>query len=142
MAENLLSLRVANDQAAFPRVAAELQAFGSRHGIPHRDLNRFNLALEEVLTNVISYGFPADGRHEIDIQIRYAGDTLQATVSDDGVPFDPLAQGAPDLGTAVEQRPVGGLGIHLVRELTEAIDYRRDGGRNVLTFRLRIGHQS
>ena len=139
MAEDLLELKVANDLAALPRVAADLEAFCSRHGVPYRDVNRFNLALEEVLTNVISYGFPNGGRHEINVVIRYRDGALQATVSDDGVAFDPLAQPAPDIHAPVEQRSVGGLGIHLVRELSDAIDYRRDGGRNVLSFRLRIG---
>jgi serine/threonine-protein kinase RsbW/sigma-B regulation protein RsbU (phosphoserine phosphatase) len=139
VAEELLELKVANELAALPRVAADLEAFCRRHDIPFRDVNRFNLALEEVLTNAISYGFPAGGRHEIDVSIRYGDGILQATVSDDGMPFDPTTQTAPNLGAPVEQRAVGGLGIHLLREVTEAIDYRRDGGRNVLTFRLRIG---
>jgi serine/threonine-protein kinase RsbW len=139
VAEDLLELKVANDLAALPRVATDLQAFCSRHDVPYRDVNRFNLALEEVLTNVISYGFPNHGRHEIDVAIRYRDGALQATVSDDGVAFDPLAQPTPDIHAPVEQRSVGGLGIHLVRELSDAIDYRRDGGRNVLSFRLRIG---
>jgi anti-sigma regulatory factor (Ser/Thr protein kinase) len=144
VAKHLLSLAVANDLAAIPRVAAELEAFGLGHGIGHRDLNRFNLALEEVLTNAISYGFPAGGRHDIEIQVAWRPDgpdgaALEATVSDDGVPFDPLAAVPPDLGVPVEHRKVGGLGIHLLRALTEEIDYRRDGGRNVLRFRLRAG---
>ena len=139
MAKDLLELKVANDLANLPRVAADLEAFCGRHGVPYRDVNRFNLALEEVLTNVISYGFPDGGRHEIDVAIRHRNGALQATVSDDGVAFDPLAQPAPDISAPVEHRTVGGLGIHLVRELSETIDYRRDGGRNVLSFRLRIG---
>ena len=141
MAGKLLSLSVANELAAIPRVAAELEAFGLGHGIPHRDLNRFNLALEEVLTNVIAYGFPDGGRHDIEVEIAWREDGLQATVSDDGVPFDPLSQVPPDLGAPIEQRKAGGLGIHLLRALTDAIDYRRDGGRNVLRFRLRAGER-
>ena len=91
-----------------------------------------------------SYGFPAGGRHDIEIQVAWRPDgpdgaALEATVSDDGVPFDPLAAVPPDLGVPVEHRKVGGLGIHLLRALTEEIDYRRDGGRNVLRFRLRAG---
>ena len=136
-----LSLTVSNELAAIPRVAAELETFCLGHGIGHRDLNRFNLALEEVLTNIISYGFPAGGRHAIEMRVGYDDGALQATVSDDGVPFDPLAAAPPDLGGPAEHRKVGGLGIHLLRALTDAIDYRRDGGRNVLTFRLRAGER-
>ena len=146
MAGEFLSLTVANELAASPRVATEVEAFCLGHGISHRDLNRFNLALEEVLTNVISYGFPAGGRHDIEVRIAWRPydpneGALRATVSDDGVPFDPLAAEPPDLGRPVEQRKVGGLGIHLLRALADAIDYRRDGGRNVVTFRLRVGER-
>jgi len=141
VAGDLLELKVANELDHLPRLAAEIETFCGRHGVPYRDVNRFNLALEEVLTNAISYGFPAGGRHEIDVSVRYGDGALHATVSDDGLPFDPLGQPSPDLSAPVEHRPVGGLGIHLLRELTEAIAYRRDGDRNVLTFSLRIGHR-
>ena len=136
-----LTIKRANDLAAIPRIAAELEAFCSRHAIPRRDVNRFNLALEEVLTNAVSYGFPAGGRHEIDVRVRYDGGALNAVVSDDGVPFDPLAQSPVDLGVPIEQRRIGGLGIHLLRELTDTVAYRRDGERNVLAFRMAIGRR-
>jgi serine/threonine-protein kinase RsbW len=136
---DLLSIEVSNDVAVMPLVAAKIEKFCTGHGIAHRDINRFTLALEEVLTNAIAYGFPDGGRHRIAVEVRHAGGTLHATVSDDGLPFDPLAEAAPDLTAPIEQRRVGGLGIHLLRELTEARTYTRDNGRNVLSFRLRIG---
>jgi serine/threonine-protein kinase RsbW len=139
--EDLLTIKIPNDLAAIPRIAAELEAFCSRRAIPRRDVNRFNLALEEVLTNAVSYGFPAGDRHEIDVRVSYDSGALNAVVSDDGVAFDPLVQSPVDLGAPIEQRRIGGLGIHLLRELTDTVAYRRDGERNVLTFRMAIGRR-
>jgi serine/threonine-protein kinase RsbW len=139
VAQDLLTLKVPNDLGAIPRVAAELDAFCARHAIPSRLVHRFNLALEEVLTNIIAHAFPTAGGHEIDVRIACRDRSLQATVSDDGVAFDPLSQPAPDLHVPLEQRPIGGLGIHLFRTLAASATYRRDGDRNVLTFSLRLG---
>jgi anti-sigma regulatory factor (Ser/Thr protein kinase) len=137
MGADLLTLKVANDLAVIPQTAAELDAFCATHAISSRTAHRFNLALEEVLTNVIAYAFPAGERHAIDVRIAWRDGTLHATVSDDGVAFNPLARPAPDLQAPIEQRQVGGLGIHLLRTLAETADYRRDGDRNILTFSMR-----
>jgi serine/threonine-protein kinase RsbW len=134
-----LSLIVVNDLSEIPRVAREIEAFCQARGIASRIVHRFNLALEEVLTNVVSYAFAAPGRHVIDVAIVHDSEALTATVSDDGTEFDPLARPTPDLQAPMEQRRVGGLGIHLVRELSESVGYTRENGRNVLTFRMRTG---
>jgi anti-sigma regulatory factor (Ser/Thr protein kinase) len=138
MTADLLTLKVANDVAAIPKVAAELEAFCVTHALSSRTAHRFNLALEEVLANVIAYAFPG-GRHEIDVRIAHRDGRLHATVSDDGVPFNPLTRPVPDLQAPIEERQIGGLGIHLLRTLTDTADYRRDGDRNVLTFSMRLG---
>lgn len=137
--DDLLTLKVANDLAAIPQLAADLEAFCTARAVPSRTVHRFTLALEEVLTNVIAYAFPTQGRHEIDVRIAWRDGTLRATVSDDGVAFNPLTRPAPDLQAPIEQRQIGGLGIHLLRTLSETADYRRDGDRNVLTFSMRPG---
>jgi anti-sigma regulatory factor (Ser/Thr protein kinase) len=136
---DLLTLKVASDLAAIPKAAAELEAFCATHAFSSRTAHRFNLALEEVLANVIAYAFPAGGRHEIDVRIAHRDGRLHATVTDDGVAFNPLTRPAPDLQAPIEHRQVGGLGIHLLRTLTDTADYRRDGDRNVLTFSMRVG---
>ena len=139
MTADLLTLKVANDVAAIPKVAAELEAFCIMHALSSRTAHRFNLALEEVLANVIAYAFPTGGHQEIDVRVAYSDGRLHATVSDGGSAFNPLTRPIPDLQVPVEERQIGGLGIHLLRTLTDAADYRRDGDRNVLTFSMRAG---
>jgi anti-sigma regulatory factor (Ser/Thr protein kinase) len=132
-----LSMVLDNAIAEVPRTAERIEAFCSAREIPGRTVRRFNLALDEALTNIISYAFPDGGRHAIEVLVEWHDGFLTATVTDDGMPFDPLAQPAPDIHAPLEQRKVGGLGIHLLRSLMDAADYRRADGRNRLTFRTR-----
>jgi anti-sigma regulatory factor (Ser/Thr protein kinase) len=124
-----------NDLSEVPRLAARVDEFCRGWNIPGRIAGRVNVALEEVVTNAISYAFPDGGRHEIAVQIEYRDGQLRASVSDDGRPFDPLSQPAPDTRAGIADRKVGGLGIHILRSLMESVEYRRIDGRNVLTFR-------
>ena len=139
MENNSLSIVLANDLSEVPRVAQRVEEFCRKWQLPARFVGRFNLALDETLTNVISYAFSDGRRHEIEVRIEFRDGVLAASVSDDGDPFDPLTQPPPDLHGPVEDRRIGGLGVHLVRSLTDAVEYRRAGGRNCLTFRTRVG---
>jgi len=96
----------------------------------------FRLILEEVATNVIKYAYPDAGPHRILLAVRPEADGAVLEVSDDGREFDPLGAPPPDLGLPIEDRPVGGLGIHLVRKIAREVRYARIGGRNVLTVRI------
>ena len=115
--------------------AERVEGFCRKWQVPRRIVGRFNLALDETLTNVISYAFSDGRRHEIEVRIEFRGGVLAASVSDDGEPFDPLSQAPPDIGAPAADRKVGGLGIHLLRSLMQSVEYRRTGNRNILTFR-------
>ncbi len=132
-----LSITVANDLQEVPQVAEQIETFCSNLNVSKKSTYRFNIALEEALTNIISYGFSGGGGHQIDIGVEFRDGELIATVSDDGKPFDPLSQAPPDIHAKIEDRKVGGLGIHLLRTLMEKVEYRREGGINRLTFRTR-----
>ena len=96
------------------------------------------LVAEEVLTNAIDHGM-AGSRHDpsIVVEIARSAHALQVEFRDDGQPFDPLAPPSPDLDAGILERPVGGLGLHLVREVAEAVSYRRDEPYNVLCVVMR-----
>ena len=97
--------------------------------------NKLRLAAEEVLVNVISYAYP-DRNGEVTVSTEQTAGRkgLHVEVSDAGIPFDPLAKPKPDLNVSVDERQIGGLGIFLVKELMDEVSYRRDNGRNILTF--------
>jgi serine/threonine-protein kinase RsbW/sigma-B regulation protein RsbU (phosphoserine phosphatase) len=137
VSKDALSFAVSNALSEVPRAAARVEVFCRDRNIPGPVAHKFNLALDEALTNAISYAF-ADGKpHAIDIRIEHRDGYLTAIVSDDGAPFDPLSQPVPDVHAPVAERKIGGLGIHLLRKLMDKVEYRRHDGRNILTFRIR-----
>lgn len=121
------------------RLAAFVDQFGEQNGVGARDLFAVKLALDEVVTNVIRYAHDDAGDHDIVVRLICEGGEVVAEVEDEGRPFDPLQAGAPDLAAPLEQRPVGGLGIHLARQMTDRLEYRRQGDHNVLTLRRTLG---
>jgi len=99
--------------------------------------DRICLAIDEVATNVIMYAYPG-GRGKIHLALRRDGDMLRVTITDHGVPFDPTQSAAPDLARPLEERPVGGLGIHLARSMVDEITYRRAGDANILMMTAQV----
>lgn len=94
------------------------------------------LAIEEMASNIIKYGFDDAREHLIDVRLRVEGNLLKIVIEDDGHPFDPTAVPAPDIERLVASRKAGGLGIQLVRRISEKMLYERDGARNRLTLHI------
>lgn len=123
-----------------PKLQAFLAESAARFHIPAPVVGQLELALEEVVTNVISYAFDeldSDGGghgHVIRVAIGVEGRDITVTVEDNGAAFDPLDRAAPDVTVPIEEREVGGLGILLVRELMDDVRYDRVGDRNRLTL--------
>lgn len=93
------------------------------------------LAVEELVTNCIKYGYDDTLVHWIHIGIRLSADELLVSIRDDGHPFDPRSLPEPNTDLPVEERPIGGLGIHLLRNLFDALDYSRVDGHNLVVLR-------
>lgn len=93
---------------------------------------------DEILTNIVDYGYSDDEEHEITIRFRVLGNMLEAVFEDDGVPFDPLASSAPDISAPLKKRRAGGLGLHFVRSLMDEVSYHRTGGRNRLVLKRKL----
>jgi serine/threonine-protein kinase RsbW len=134
--ELVLSLK--NDPAETERLTARVTEFGARHALPDRIVSHVNLALDEAITNIVFYAYDDADDHEIGVRISLAQGMLTAELVDDGRAFDPLQVVTPDLAAPLDERAVGGLGVHLMRHLVDDIQYRRDGGRNHLVFTKRI----
>lgn len=92
------------------------------------------LAVEEVVVNIVNYAYPTDQSGELTITTALTEASITITFADRGIPFNPLTQSPPDLTLTAEERPIGGLGIFLVREMMDEVDYRFCDGRNVLTI--------
>jgi sigma-B regulation protein RsbU (phosphoserine phosphatase) len=113
---------------------AAFDAFAGEFGVPMPIATKFNLAFDELLSNVITFAYRDDAEHEIEINIERAGNRLTATIADDGVPFNPLGAEIPDTSLPLADRDAGGLGIHLVRNVVDELSYQRRIDRNVVTI--------
>jgi len=108
-----LTLRNANDE--LPRLNQAVQAFLDSHSAPTETVFATHLAVEEMITNIIKYGYDDAGPHEIGITLTREPGRLTIAIEDDGHEFNPLNLPAPDTTHQLEKRKIGGLGIHLVR---------------------------
>lgn len=97
-----------------------------------------NLAMEEAFTNVVHYAFSDSKSHEIELQFQKQGNKLVIIFSDDGNPFDPTAIAEPDISLPARDRPIGGLGIYLVRKMMDQVEYRRENNKNQLILTKQI----
>jgi anti-sigma regulatory factor (Ser/Thr protein kinase) len=100
------------------------------------------LSLEEVLTNVIQYGYQDSDEHQIEVRIVTLGDSIHLEVEDDGRPFNPLDVPEPATDLPLEERPLGGLGVFLVRKLMDSVQYRRRQGHNLLHMEKSVAEKS
>jgi anti-sigma regulatory factor (Ser/Thr protein kinase) len=116
-----------------------LQAFWIDKALPPAAAFPFELALEEILLNVATHGRPVDGREpSVEVRLDWDGKAVRMVILDDGLPFDPLSRDPPDVDAPLEDRPVGGLGVHLVRTLMDDVAWRHVDGRNELTLTCRL----
>ncbi len=116
-----------DEVAALVREAA---AVLQEHGVTGEPLYTAQLAIEEVVSNVVRHGACKEGRG-VNIHVDIDDDEIRLTVEDEGLPFDPSCDApAPDLDAPLENRRVGGLGVHLVKQMASRFDYARDGERN------------
>jgi sigma-B regulation protein RsbU (phosphoserine phosphatase) len=128
-------IKLRNDLSELHRLHRTLAEFGAQHGLSETVLHDIKFALEELVTNVISHGYDDNREHEIKVMFDKEPLAVIVRVEDDGKPFNPLTAPETDTTKSLEERTVGGLGIQLVRKLTEGLDYRRHEGKNLLIIR-------
>lgn len=103
-------------------------------GLDERMCMRLNLALEEAVTNVILYAYPGEKNKDITIRMEKNSGRLKITLVDSGIAFDPTAKATPDTSLPLHERPIGGLGIHLIKQMMTSVTYSREGNKNILTM--------
>jgi anti-anti-sigma factor len=113
-------------------VGAAFAAFADTHAVPAAIRRSMSVALDELLNNTIAYGFAGREGGEVRIEVELRADRLCATLTDDGRPFNPFGIAAPGSALSVEERQIGGLGIHLVRRMMDEVSYHRRADRNVV----------
>lgn len=112
----------------------KVEQYGVTNGLPDKTVFELNLILDELFTNIVTCGYRDRNVHWVNITISIEKNLLAICVEDDGTPFNPVAVKEPDVGCSIEKRQIGGLGIHLIRHMTDSISYRRLEDRNVITM--------
>jgi serine/threonine-protein kinase RsbW len=135
-------VHIAGSRAGIRRANDLFGKFSAAHHLPAGAVWPFQIALDEMLSNIVDHGGPAKPKAKtkagIAIEFRLDQGILELTIEDDAAAFDPLTAPVPDTTAPLEARPVGGLGIHLVRRLMDAVEYERKDGRNRLVCRKKI----
>ncbi len=134
----LRDITLPNDVQTVPQLAEFVEGVCEELAFDPSTTMQLNLALEEAVVNVMSYAYPAGVKGTVRIEAQANVERLKFTITDNGVPFDPTAKEAVDVSLSAEERPIGGLGIFLVRELMDSINYERVSGQNVLTLRKKL----
>jgi anti-anti-sigma factor len=133
---NAFRMTIGTDGGEAARVNAAFATFAEAHALPASVRRSVHVVLDELLTNTIVYGFAGrGGGGEASVEVELRADRVSVTLTDDGPPFNPLDVAPPapaPAGLPVERRPIGGLGIHLVRGLMDEVSYQRRADRNVV----------
>lgn len=131
-------IRIVNKKSEISKVSELVQSFSLGHHLPNDVRNAIDLALDEILNNIISYGYDDLNEHEITTIFHIQNKQIIIAVEDDGRQFNPLDVPKPDTETSLEERPIGGLGIHLAKNIMDEIHYDYINKKNILTMKMSI----
>jgi serine/threonine-protein kinase RsbW len=135
---NKILITLENKISEIERLADAVMKFGRKNSFSDKVIFDINLALEEVVNNVISYAYKDKNEHQINIYMELEGQVLLLKVEDDGAPFNPFDVPEPDIDKPLEEREPGGLGLFFVRNLTDELEYKREKDKNILIMKKKI----
>ena len=128
------TLTLTNNIDEVPQLSAFIEEVCEALSIDMTVAMQMNLAMEEAVVNVMSYAYPKGITGQVSIMAKASDEQLQFIITDTGIPFDPTQKDSADTTLSVEERPIGGLGIHLIRQIMDSINYERFDGKNILTL--------
>jgi len=127
-----LSVSIGNEMKELTHVIQVVNVFLEPRALPSKLVYAVNLILEEILMNIIKYGYDDEESHEIEVQIEIEKEEVALTVVDDGREFNPLTVPPPDRSKSAMDRIEEGLGLQFVRHMRNAMEYRREEDKNIL----------
>ena len=133
-----MNLILSNDVQEVPQLGVFVEEVCEAAGLDMGTTMKMNLAIEEAVVNVMKYAYPSGKQGNVTIEATTNDTRLKFTIIDSGMPFDPTAKADADTTLSVEQRPIGGLGIYLVRQMMDSVNYERMDNLNVLTLRKKL----
>jgi anti-sigma regulatory factor (Ser/Thr protein kinase) len=131
---DFLELTLHNRASEIPLAHQALDEFAAKHGLPAAGLAKLHVAIEEHLINVISYGYTAGQKGTIRAQFALVPSGIRVQFEDDADPFNPLELPKVDTSVPLDRKPIGGLGVHMLRNAVDELTYTRAGDRNIVTM--------
>ena len=132
VSENILELEIINDLKEVSIVIDEFEAFCLAQNIENSAVQKVNVVLDEIINNIVNYGYPKEEERLILIKIAIENSSMVLTITDDGKAFNPFDIDKPDLSLSLEDRPVGGVGLYIVKNLMDSYSYERVNSKNIV----------
>lgn len=132
---NSLSLQLKNDLSELDTMRDPLDNFYASHNLPDNVRHAFDMALEEIFVNIVSYAFEDNKEHIIDLSLQVKGNEVVGDLKDDGEPYNPLLRPDPKIDLGIDERKIGGLGIYLTKRLMDEVEYKYENNINCLMFK-------
>ena len=132
------SIKLKNRVGDLQKIEQILEKLAQRLDLTQKCKCETNLAMEELISNIIRYGYADQSEHNVNVTISHQDPTLTIRIEDDGAPFNPVEIKSPDLSGSPEKRRIGGLGVHLAKCFTDSIEYRRQGSKNIVILKKNI----
>jgi serine/threonine-protein kinase RsbW len=139
MKSSKLSIKLDGQLSELDKLCQHLESYCGGLGLSPKNIFETHLILEELFTNIVSYGLTPDQKHSVGIELNCRNDTLTIRIEDEGIAFNPILAGKPDTNCRLAERKIGGLGIHLAKQFSSDIKYQRKGKKNILTIIKKIG---
>jgi len=128
------TIAITNEMSQLDVVANALELLADEWNLMMEETMKLNLVIEEVVTNIINYGYHDHEAHTINIRLSLDGNLFTMQIIDDAIEFNPLLQAKPDINLSLEDRKIGGLGIHFMRTIMDHLEYSHEDGKNILTL--------
>jgi len=130
----IFDITIKNGLPGIEHVKERFDSFADENKIETSIRRKMYLVFDEFLNNIISYAYNDKKEHDIDINVKLVNSQLMVTITDDGIPFNPLSAKTPDTDLSIDEREIGGLGIHLVRKLMDKVSYQRKDNKNIVNL--------
>jgi anti-sigma regulatory factor (Ser/Thr protein kinase) len=134
-----LSFTLRNRRSEIARMFSLVERFCRINRIGGDDLFNLRLVLDEAVINIIVHGYEDEAEHHINVSLALEGSTIAIDIDDDGMPYNPLDAPPPQFDRPIEERRIGGLGVHIIKSLARSVEYRREEGRNHLAIVMKLG---
>ena len=131
-----------NDIETIPQLNEFIDSVAEEVGLEMSLTMSLNLAIEEAVVNVMEYAYPEGQKGNVEIEVTADQQWMTFVITDTGIAFDPTTKKDADTTLSAEERPIGGLGIFLVRQMMDVIAYKREGNKNVLTLQKKLGEEN